>query len=581
MNHKSEKLNALISLMLIFSIISLFIENGLYRSESTLLFTSILDYIILLLFITEIVSGFVRSKYKAIFLRQNAFEIAFLVILSTLFLLNKYVNFLIDRQRLQDLGIYIIILRNVFVVIKMFGRVKRLNTLIKNIADQPAQTVVLSFIAVITVGTLFLMMPFATADNTRLGFIDSLFTATSAVCVTGLIVVDTATRFSLIGKIILLILIQIGGLGIMVLSYFLMFLLRKQVSVERSLIISYMLNEDDMTLLYDSIKKIVRTTFIIELVGFMFLAIPLSRLSGMSLNALFYALFHSVSAFCNAGFSLFTENLAGFTSDIPVNITIAGLIILGGIGFSVIINVLSSFRKTLRRIVLKRREKMPRLSLNTRVVLITSGILIVLGMLLIYASEHGNSLIDLDIKTQYLAAFFQSVTLRTAGFNTIDFTALNRFTYLLMIVFMFIGGASGSTAGGVKVNTISVVGGYIKSIIQNREEVTIFNQSISTDLINKAFSLLFLHLTIIFLGNIVLTMTERFEATPILFEVVSALGTVGLSAGITPYLTTGEKVVVTMLMVIGRVGPLTVVAALSQRKRRHPITYPQGHITIG
>lgn len=581
MNHKSEKLNALISLMLIFSIISLFIENGLYRSESTLLFTSILDYIILLLFITEIVSGFVRSKYKAIFLRQNAFEIAFLVILSTLFLLNKYVNFLIDRQRLQDLGIYIIILRNVFVVIKMFGRVKRLNTLIKNIADQPAQTVVLSFIAVITVGTLFLMMPFATADNTRLGFIDSLFTATSAVCVTGLIVVDTATRFSLIGKIILLILIQIGGLGIMVLSYFLMFLLRKQVSVERSLIISYMLNEDDMTLLYDSIKKIVRTTFIIELVGFMFLAIPLSRLSGMSLNALFYALFHSVSAFCNAGFSLFTENLAGFTSDIPVNITIAGLIILGGIGFSVIINVLSSFRKTLRRIVLKRREKMPRLSLNTRVVLITSGILIVLGMLLIYASEHGNSLIDLDIKTQYLAAFFQSVTLRTAGFNTIDFTALNRFTYLLMIVFMFIGGASGSTAGGVKVNTISVVGGYIKSIIQNREEVTIFNQSISTDLINKAFSLLFLHLTIIFLGNIVLTMTERFEATPILFEVVSALGTVGLSAGITPYLTTGGKVVVTMLMVIGRVGPLTVVAALSQRKRRHPITYPQGHITIG
>jgi trk system potassium uptake protein TrkH len=185
------------------------------------------------------------------------------------------------------------------------------------------------------------------------------------------------------------------------------------------------------------------------------------------------------------------------------------------------------------------------------------------------------------MRTQYLSAFFQSVTLRTAGFNTIDITSLNRFTYLFMILFMFIGGASGSTAGGVKVNTIAVIGGYVNGIIKNRDEITIFNHSIESDLINRAFFILFLYVIIIFTGALILTMTEQFESILILFEVVSAIGTVGLSAGITSNLTITGKFAIILLMFIGRVGPLTVFIALSQRKKKYPVIHPTGHIAIG
>jgi len=581
MKKEREKPNLIVAAVLILGVVSLFIEYGRSQSPFTRYLTNAIDYTILLLFILEVVNGFAKASRKLDYLRYNIGDVLFLFVFLLLFLFSKYTGYIMRTRKLASVGKYIIIVRNIFMIVKIGGRVRSINALFKRIATRPAQAVLFSFAAVIIVGTLLLMMSFSTSDGTRLGFVNALFTATSAVCVTGLIVVDTATRFSIIGKVVILLLIQIGGLGIMVLSYFMMFLFRRRLSLERTLIASYMLEEEDMTTLFGALRSILRTTLIIEFIGFLLLLISFSHIFGLGPGSVSFALFHSVSAFCNAGFSLFSENLSAFSADLLVNLVVAALIVLGGLGFAVLINMYWVIGDQLYRLFGGRERKRQGLSLNSKAVLTVSGILLLSGTLIIYASEHGNTLLVLDMRTQYLASFFQSVTLRTAGFNTIDVTSLHRFTYLFMILFMFIGGASGSTAGGVKVNTVAIIGGYVKGIIRNREEVTLFDHAVGSDLINRAFFILFLYGVCIFFGTILLTMTEDFDSVHILFEVVSAIGTVGLSAGITPGLSMPGKFVITALMFIGRVGPLTIFVALSQRKKRYPVIHPTGHIAIG
>jgi len=581
MKKERERPNLIVAAVLILGVVSLFIEYGRSQSPFTRYLTNAIDYTILLLFILEVVNGFAKASRKLDYLRYNIGDVLFLFVFLLLFLFSKYTGYIMRTRKLASVGKYIIIVRNIFMIVKIGGRVRSINALFKRIATRPAQAVLFSFAAVIIVGTLLLMMSFSTSDGTRLGFVNALFTATSAVCVTGLIVVDTATRFSIIGKVVILLLIQIGGLGIMVLSYFMMFLFRRRLSLERTLIASYMLEEEDMTTLFGALRSILRTTLIIEFIGFLLLLISFSHIFGLGPGSVSFALFHSVSAFCNAGFSLFSENLSAFSADLLVNLVVAALIVLGGLGFAVLINMYWVIGDQLYRLFGGRERKRQGLSLNSKAVLTVSGILLLSGTLIIYASEHGNTLLVLDMRTQYLASFFQSVTLRTAGFNTIDVTSLHRFTYLFMILFMFIGGASGSTAGGVKVNTVAIIGGYVKGIIRNREEVTLFDHAVGSDLINRAFFILFLYGVCIFFGTILLTMTEDFDSVHILFEVVSAIGTVGLSAGITPGLSMPGKFVITALMFIGRVGPLTIFVALSQRKKRYPVIHPTGHIAIG
>jgi len=581
MKKERERPNLIVAAVLILGVVSLFIEYGRSQSPFTRYLTNAIDYTILLLFILEVVNGFAKASRKLDYLRYNIGDVLFLFVFLLLFLFSKYTGYIMRTRKLASVGKYIIIVRNIFMIVKIGGRVRSINALFKRIATRPAQAVLFSFAAVIIVGTLLLMMSFSTSDGTRLGFVNALFTATSAVCVTGLIVVDTATRFSIIGKVVILLLIQIGGLGIMVLSYFMMFLFRRRLSLERTLIASYMLEEEDMTTLFGALRSILRTTLIIEFIGFLLLLISFSHIFGLGPGSVSFALFHSVSAFCNAGFSLFSENLSAFSADLLVNLVVAALIVLGGLGFAVLINMYWVIGDQLYRLFGGRERKRQGLSLNSKAVLTVSGILLLSGTLIIYASEHGNTLLVLDMRTQYLASFFQSVTLRTAGFNTIDVTSLHRFTYLFMILFMFIGGASGSTAGGVKVNTVAIIGGYVKGIIRNREEVPLFDHAVGSDLINRAFFILFLYGVCIFFGTILLTMTEDFDSVHILFEVVSAIGTVGLSAGITPGLSMPGKFVITALMFIGRVGPLTIFVALSQRKKRYPVIHPTGHIAIG
>jgi len=539
-----------------------------------------LDFIIVALLVAEVTLELRSAGRIKAYLKQNGASAAFLVVFLVLFIYNKAIDIAVPQNRFLGISRGVIVLRNIFIILKVFSRIKKLSTFFEGITTQPAQTILMSFMMVILTGSLVLMLPFTTVAHGGMNFLDALFTATSAVCVTGLIVVDTATYFTLWGQLVILVLIQIGGLSIMAISYFTLFSIRQKVSVQDKLMLSYMLNENNISLLSRRLRVIIMSTFVIEAVGTLFLLLPFRQNAVNWNEALLLAAFHSVSAFCNAGFSLFTTSLEGYLGNPAVNFTIALLIIAGGISFAVITDffrILKLRIKALFTPVAGAREMM---TLNTYVVACITPVLIVAGMLLIYGLEHNSTLASLPVGQQYLAAFFQSVTLRTAGFNTIPIGNLTTTTLLVMMPFMFIGAASGSTAGGIKINNLAVMYGYLKSILLNRDSVTIRRNSLSRTQVNKAFLVFLFGIFSITFGTIILSATEEAELADIMFEVVSAFGTVGLSTGITSLLSAAGKVVIVVLMFIGRLGPLTILAAASQPEKRIRISYPRGDVML-
>ena len=571
----------LVVITLVLSVTALFVEQGRLQNRFTVIFTNVLDFTVLGVFALEMALAAARAADRRSFLRARLFDVLFLAGFSALFGYNKYLFFSQGGALYGSLPATLIIVRSAFVVLKVFGRVRRLAGFLRSLTAQPARTVMLSFLLVILTGTIVLMLPFNTPDRSSLGFVDSLFTATSAVCVTGLIVVDTATAFSTIGKTVILLLIQIGGLGIMILSFFMAFILRRSLTIEDKFLIAYMTSEKDMRRLGRSIVSIIVITFIIEAAGAALLFVGFAPALGLNLRTAFAAVFHAVSAFCNAGFSLFSDSLEGFRSSIPVNLVISALIIAGGLSFVVILDLRGRSGEALRRLTRGRGVSIRSLSLNTRVVVAGTVILLVLGMFLIYALEHRHSLAGEELKTQYLAAFFQSVTTRTAGFNTIPVAGLRDPTYVLIMIFMFVGAASGSTAGGVKINSVALFAGYVRAILRDRREVTLFNYSVSKDLVLRALLILLFGLLSVLAGILILSLTESGPFIHLCFETVSAFGTVGLSAGLTPELSIVGKYVIIVLMFIGRVGPLTLLAAAAQRAGGAHVQYPTGEILIG
>jgi len=457
----------------------------------------------------------------------------------------------------------------------------RLNKILKSFIQKPSGSIVVSYITIITIGGLFLMPPYANADGQWLSFLNAIFTSASAICVTGLIVVDTATKFTPLGQIIIMLLIQIGGLGIMVISYFGTYIVNKKTSVKDKLTASLLLDEQDTRKISETVISMIKITFLFELLGTILLFLEFSQSFGVSWKALLFSAFHAVSAFCNAGFALFTNSFETYQSNLMINFVITTLIIAGGISFVVLTDIKSLFTSIIGSKFFDKKKEQIKLSLNTKAVLIATGFLLLSGSLLIYAIEHQVNLFKFDLPTQYLSAYFQSVTLRTAGFNTIPIGELQIGTLLIMILYMYIGGASGSTAGGIKVNTLSVIYAYIKSTISGDRETLLMKHHIKDDRINESFLLAILSIFVVFLGTLLLTFTEPFAFERILFEATSAFGTVGLSTGITFDLSKIGKVIIIVLMYIGRLGPLTLVIALSQRSGVKEVKYPSGKIIIG
>lgn len=541
-----------------------------------------IDFLIMALLLAEIISDARRASSLQEYLRLNIPALLFFAGFLLLFLYSKITYVLIEQKQVEDISRGIIIVRNTFILLKVFSRLRRLSSFFESIATQPAQTILFSFQMVILGGTLLLMLPFTTTGGNGLPFIDALFTSTSAVCVTGLIVVDTATAFTLWGQLVILVLIQVGGLGIMIISYFTLFSIRQKVSVQDKLLLSYMLSEQNMSALSKRVKIIIYSTFAIEAIGALLLAAGFHTPATDWHTTLLHSVFHAVSAFCNAGFALFSDSLEGFADQPLITLTVAGLIMLGGISFAVLTDFYSilgsrlkaSFNPT-NKIKVKRQ-----VSLNTYVVVVATPVLLVSGMLLFYGLEHSNTLAELPLGRQYLAAFFQSVTLRTAGFNTIPIGALHRVTLLSLIPFMFIGAATMSTAGGIKINNVAVMYAYLKSLVRGHDSVLLRGYSLSRSQVNKAFLVLFFGILGIALSTIVLSASETAPLENLLFEAVSAFGTVGLSTGITGTLSFTGKVVIIFLMFIGRLGPLTILAAASQPEKSVQVAYPRGNILL-
>ncbi len=538
------------------------------------------DFIIMLLLIAEIVSEAKNSNSLKEYLRHNIPTLLFFTVFIILFLYSKAIYVLAAQNRIESVSRGVIVVRNSFILLKVFSRLRRLSSFFESITTQPAQTILFSFQMVILAGALLLMLPFSSTGAGGLTFIDALFTATSAVCVTGLIVVDTAGAFTIWGQLIILGLIQIGGLSIMIISYFTLFSVRQKVSYQDKLLLSYMLSEQNMNQLSKRVKAIIYSTFAIEAVGALVLAVPFYMNGAMWQETLLLSVFHSISAFCNAGFALFSTSLENFAGNGLVNGTIALLIILGGISFAVLTNFYSITGTRIRALFHPTHTKRERVSLNTYIVIIATPVLIILGMLLFYGLEHTNTLAEMPTGRQYLAAFFQSVTLRTAGFNTIPIGNLTTTTLLCMLPFMFVGAASGSTAGGIKINNAALMYAYLKSVLLNQDSITIRRNSLSRSHVNKAFLVFFFGVFAVSTSTIILSATETAPLEEILFETVSAFGTVGLSTGLTGYLSVTGKIVIVVLMFIGRLGPLTILAAASQPEKGIQISYPRGNILL-
>lgn len=575
--------NPIVIATLFLSVAALFVEQLLRIVDAPLLalLVGIIDYAILLSLMIELAIDYHRARYKRVYLKQSIGSLAFAAVFVGFFVFSKVSAALSVGDELGSLPNAVIIIRNLFLVLRIFGRLRRLSAFLEEISTHPAQTILVSFLVVILVGALLLMMPFTDPEGQGLDFIDALFTATSAVCVTGLIVVDTSAAFTLYGQIIILVLIQIGGLGIMLLSYFTVFVFRRTISIEDKMLISFMLSEKDMTKLAKSLMNIMYTTLVIEAVGAIVLGFGIGpRIDGTIGATVFFAVFHSISAFCNAGFSLFSDSMERFRSVPSVVLPLSLLIIAGGISFAVIADLRRSVFGHIRRLISRQIVRVERISLNTQSVLVMTGSLLLLGMLAIYGLEYRNEFATDRLSGQYLSAFFQSVTLRTAGFNTVPFSKLMPSTYLVMAVFMFVGGASGSTAGGIKVNTIAVMLTYVRATLRDRETAVLYRHSIPTKTVTRAFLILLFGISAVVVGTILLSLFESAPLEHVFFEVVSAFGTVGLSAGLTGSLSVGGKLVIIALMFMGRLGPLTILAAASGSSSVK-IEYPRGEIAVG
>ncbi|MEL7567295.1 MAG: TrkH family potassium uptake protein [Dehalobacterium sp.] len=429
----------------------------------------------------------------------------------------------------------------------------------------------LGFFTIIFFGALLLMLPHAVINGKGLSFLDALFTATSAVCVTGLVVVDTGTTFTTFGQIVILLLIQIGGLGFMTFATLFAILLGRKINLKERLLLQEALNQVTLEGIVRLAKYVIQISFCIEVIGAAILTLRWGVEAGWS-KGIFLGIFHSISAFNNAGFDIMGgfSSMTAYTGDPIVNLTIMFLILTGGFGFVVLAELYE-----------KRRIK---LSLHSKVVISTSFILVVFGAITIFALEFNNplTLSNLDPAAKILASIFQSVTPRTAGFNTVNIADLRDTTLLIVLILMFIGASPGSTGGGIKTTTFLAIVLSVVSTLKGKCHVTLSERTLPKGITNKAIAITTLAIILVFFTTLVLTITEEADFLTLLFESVSAFGTVGLSMGITPQLSSLGKIAIIFTMFCGRLGPLTLAFALSQNKDKIvQIKYPDERIIIG
>lgn len=451
----------------------------------------------------------------------------------------------------------------------------------------PPQIFIFSFGSIILTGALFLMMPQATTH--RIYFIDAVFTATSAVCVTGLTVVDTATRFTMMGKAIILALIQIGGLGIMTFtSFFAVFFKGTQTFREKQILQEW-LNDPSLASIRHTLSKVVLFMLLAEFTGIILIYLSLDPQHFEKAQGFRFAVFHAISAFCNAGFSTYSDNLFDYRvrDNIAVLYIISSLIVLGGIGFPVVLNLYVLVKAKLRNFYEKRIKRfryVPAfglLNINTRLVLITTFILIAGGAACFFIFEDKHTLKEMPLSLKIAHSFLGAITPRTAGFNAVNMSLLSSPAILLTMALMWIGASPVSTGGGIKTTTFAVALLNLSKIIKGKERIEIFKRAIDPNAVGRAFAIMFFSFIILAVGAFTIYMIEpHISMLKIAFECFSAYGTVGLSLGITPLLTPASKMILVLLMFFGRMGTITLLMVFVSHPKSRPYRYPSDTIVI-
>lgn len=432
----------------------------------------------------------------------------------------------------------------------------------------PSRLLVLSFLGAIIIGSILLSTPWAVQSGQG-HFLTALFTSTSAVCITGLTLVDTATYWTTFGQLVIMILIQIGGLGVMSFATFFAFLFGWKIHLRQRLVLQQAINQSSVGGVVRIFRYLLITSFVIELIGAIILTIHWIPWLGLG-KAIWYGIFHSISAFNNAGFDLFGgfRSLNIFCGDVVVNLTISTLLIIGGLGFIVLYEIFNY-----------KKDRV--LSLHSQVVLITTAILIGIGTLVIFGTEYNHALQGLPLGTQLLTSFFQTASSRTAGFTVVELNSFYVSSQFLIIILMFIGGSPGSTGGGIKTSTFALLWIAIISRLRGKRDFEIFNRRIPNSDMYSALTLALLYGFAFIIITFLFVLSHQQDFLPVIFEVVSALGTVGLSLGLTPNHTDIEQIIIIVTMFLGRVGPLTLGFALTHKPKQPHIRYPEGKIMIG
>ncbi len=577
----------------VIAVILLIYQYGFFLTpeESAAIFRKVdIQFIVYILIFIAHVSF---TPNRGVFMRGHWFQVA----LYGTMILHGLINYLFGVQLMYELCVWMNFenptesnqdFMSIYLVLMVGMVVTEASTKISELQIKPATTFIFSFILLILIGTGLLMLPEMTTQEGSMNFLDALFTSASASCVTGLAVVDTGTFFTMKGHLVILFLIQLGGLGIISFATFFATFLAKGVSIKHQSIIQDFLSSESLSDAKGLLRQIIFLTLLIESLGFIAIYFAWDDDLGdpdkfaTTGDRIFYSLFHSVSAFCNAGFSLFTDGLYNNDTDKQIrkmyllHFVVTILVIFGSMGFSTITDAFSPK-------LIRERWKHPwkRWKIGTKISIRYSMILLLVGTVGYMVLEF-DKLTDRTIVEALITAFFQSTVTRTAGFNTMDFGAMKDATIIMTLFLMFIGGSPGSTAGGLKVNTFVLVALSSYGSIRGQKNITIGKRSIPADLVSKAFSILMFSVTYNTMAVFLLSLTESDkDILMLVFEQISAFATVGLSMGVTGELSTLGKIIIICSMFVGRVGTLTLALALSKSVKTNSFKYPDAHFMVG
>jgi len=585
--HRTYVLRALHIASIIVSlgaITAILIQHGYPETPDSLRITESIIEISLMFYVVKFLLRIFYEFHPVDFIKENRFEAVLILLIICDQMFSVLTGSHVIQQFMKAIGFpgihtyYNLFIQFYFFLI-MAVELGKAGRFIDYIRIGPSGLLVLSFVFIILAGTGLLLLPEMTVSGIR--FIDALFTSTSACCVTGLTVVDTSVCFTLKGKTIIMLLIQVGGLNIISFATLFATFYRNSAGIRMQSLIKDIVSTDKLSDTRGLLRKIFLYSIFIELAGtfFLFVTWPNELIFKGIGEKVYFSLFHSVSAFNNAGFGLFTDNLYDITVRHAYNLqlVIACLIFMGGIGFIVLEDIFS-----IKNIRERRKIKWKRLQVHSRIALYTSIILIVVGAVIFYLVEFRHSISGYGVYGSLVASVFQSVTCRTAGFNTVDFSHLGQTVIFFIMFLMFVGASPGSTGGGIKTTTFSVILRSAISTIKGRQNVEIVKHTISKSTIDRAYSIALFSISLIFISTFMLTITEpNIDLTKLLFEEVSAFGTVGLSTGITSSLSDAGKSIIILTMYIGRIGTLTLALAITKRIVYSKYRYSEINVLVG